>query len=90
MCIILAENDSYTVVCVRMRRMQELDALFVEFDRDGNGQIDRTEMEALVLHIFGGIDAVETEEYGAKLMPLFATGCKNVIVCCLNVHLVGY
>ena len=44
--------------------MQELDALFLEFDQDGNGQIDRTEMEALVLHIFGGVDTLDNEEYG--------------------------
>ena len=42
--------------------MQELDALFVEFDRDGNGQLDRTELEALILHIFGGADAVDAAE----------------------------
>jgi hypothetical protein len=27
----------------RLSMMQELDALFVEFDQDGNGQIDRSQ-----------------------------------------------
>lgn len=66
--------------------MQELDALFSEFDKDGNGQLDRTEMEALVSHIFDESDVHEADELCEPYVPtvLYAAFSESILGLCIR------